>query len=117
MANKQSLDIYRLLKRNGFLLEAKINQAIQSQLNNESIIRQFGAHSKVSAAVIRKLQNSIEAISIPFNFPTKTDVANATKITIQTEEKVDLIDEKVNTILQSLEELKQLASEGVEQHE
>lgn len=116
MSNKQALDVYKILKLNGLKLENMLNQSIQSQLNQKFFIQTFGSHNQVAAAVIRKLQNSIETISIPLNFPTKKDVANATKINIQTEEKVDLLNEKVNEILQSLEELKQLTSEGLSEN-
>lgn len=116
MSNNQSLDIYKILKINGYKLEAKINQSIQKQLNQETIIKQFGSNGRAAASVIKKLQKTVEALSIPLNFPTKNDVANATKINIQTEEKVDLIDEKMDILLKNFEELKQLTVKGVEQN-
>ncbi|MGE8205238.1 hypothetical protein ACQKP0_11780 [Heyndrickxia sp. NPDC080065] len=116
MSNKISIDIYQILKMSGLKLEETINQSIQSKLNNEAIVKQFGTHSRVAAAVIKKLQNTVETVSIPLNFPTKNDVANATKINIQTEEKVDQIDEKVDELLIALKELKQLASKGGNQN-
>lgn len=102
-----SIDVYKLVKMYGYKLEYKINSSIQAQLNQGQFLRQFGSQSKAAAAVIKRMQNTVEALSIPLNFPTKKDVANATKINIQMEEKIDLIDEKVNTLLTSLKDLKQ----------
>lgn len=88
-------------------LELKVNDTIQKQLNRKEAIKLVNMQSRMAASMIQGLQQKIEMVSIPLNFPTKNDVANATRINIQTEEKVDLIDEKLNDLIVAVEGLSQ----------
>lgn len=94
------------IKKVGMKVEKELNDSIQNSLNKEDVLKDMLTRSEVTAAAMKKLQHAIETLSIPLNFPTKTDVANAAKLTIQAEEKMDLIDEKVMALAQSMEELK-----------
>ncbi|PWW29714.1 hypothetical protein DFO73_104357 [Cytobacillus oceanisediminis] len=94
------------IKKVGMKVEKELNDSIQNSLNKEDVLKDMLTRSEVAAAAMKKLQHAIETLSIPLNFPTKTDVANAAKLTVQAEEKMDLIDEKVMALAQSMEELK-----------
>lgn len=94
------------IKKVGMKVEKELNESIQNSLNKEDVLKDMLTRSEVTAAAMKKLQQAIETLSIPLNFPTKTDVANAAKLTVQAEEKMDLIDEKVMALAQSMEELK-----------
>jgi organic radical activating enzyme len=94
------------IKKVGMKVEKELNDSIQNSLNKEDVLKDMLTRSEVIAAAMKKLQHAIETLSIPLNFPTKTDVANAAKLTVQAEEKMDLIDEKVMALAQSMEELK-----------
>ncbi|CAM3463576.1 hypothetical protein [Cytobacillus oceanisediminis] len=94
------------IKKVGMKVEKELNESIQNSLNKEDVLKDMITRSEVTAAAMKKLQQAIETLSIPLNFPTKTDVANAAKLTVQAEEKMDLIDEKVMALAQSMEELK-----------
>jgi organic radical activating enzyme len=94
------------IKKVGMKVEKELNDSIQNSLNKEDVLKNMLTRSEVTAAAMKKLQHAIETLSIPLNFPTKTDVANAAKLTVQAEEKMDLIDEKVMALAQSMEELK-----------
>ncbi|GLB59670.1 hypothetical protein [Cytobacillus sp. NCCP-133] len=94
------------IKKAGTKLEKELNESIQKSINKEEIFKDMLTRSEVTAAAMKKLQQAIETLSVPLNFPTKTDVANAAKLTVQAEEKMDLIDEKVIALTQSFDELK-----------
>lgn len=113
----KQFDLYQLLKNSGMKLEWKVNETIQNQLNRKEAALLFNTQSQIAANVINKLQQKIEILSIPLNFPTKQDMANATKINVQTEEKVDLLDDKVSDVLTSLNELKQLVTKGANRND
>lgn len=98
------------IKKIGMKVEKELNESIQKSINKEEILKDMLSRSEVAAASIKKLQQAIETLSIPLNFPTKADVANAAKLTVQAEEKMDQIDEKVMALAQSIEELKKALS-------
>ncbi|AND42008.1 hypothetical protein A361_23635 [Cytobacillus oceanisediminis 2691] len=98
--------LLQAIKKLGTKVERELNESIQNSINKEEIFKNLITRSEVTAASMKKLQEAIETLSIPLNFPTKTDVANAAKLTVQAEEKMDLIDEKVIALAQSLEEIK-----------
>ncbi|MBT2706412.1 hypothetical protein [Bacillus sp. ISL-47] len=94
------------IKKVGMKVEKELNESIQNSINKEDVLNNMLTRSEVTAAAMKKLQQAIETLSIPLNFPTKTDVANAAKLTVQAEEKMDLIDERVMSLAQAMEELK-----------
>ncbi|WP_260508052.1 hypothetical protein [Cytobacillus firmus] len=98
--------LLQAIKKLGTKVERELNNSIQNSINKEEIFKNLITRSEVTAASMKKLQEAIETLSIPLNFPTKTDVANAAKLTVQAEEKMDLIDEKVMALAQSVEEIK-----------
>ncbi|WP_436373442.1 hypothetical protein [Cytobacillus sp. BC1816] len=98
--------LLQAIKKLGTKVERELNESIQNSINKEEIFKNLITRSEVTAASMKKLQEAIETLSIPLNFPTKTDVANAAKLTVQAEEKMDLIDEKVMALAQSVEEIK-----------
>lgn len=98
--------LLQAIKKLGTKVERELNESIQNSINKEEIFKNLITRSEVTASSMKKLQEAIETLSIPLNFPTKTDVANAAKLTVQAEEKMDLIDEKVMALAQSVEEIK-----------
>ncbi|WP_264740706.1 hypothetical protein [Cytobacillus firmus] len=98
--------LLQAIKKLGTKVERELNDSIQNSINKEEIFKNLITRSEVTAASMKKLQVAIETLSIPLNFPTKTDVANAAKLTVQAEEKMDVIDEKVMALAQSVEEIK-----------
>lgn len=98
--------LLQAIKKLGTKVERELNESIQNSINKEEIFKNLITRSEVTASSMKKLQEAIETLSIPLNFPTKTDVANTAKLTVQAEEKMDLIDEKVMALAQSVEEIK-----------
>jgi hypothetical protein len=75
MSKKKSLDVYQVAKNNGIKLERQLNEMIQNVLNQKGAIKYFNKQSLLAATNIKQLQEMFELLSIPLNFPTKTDLA------------------------------------------
>lgn len=101
-------EILNTIKKLGMKVEYELNDSIQEALNQPDILKETNARSQLVAASIQKLQQTVEHLSIPFNFPTKSDVANTTKLFIQAEEKLDLLEEQVIHLNHSIEDLKNM---------
>ncbi|MDQ0216994.1 hypothetical protein ELQ35_09315 [Peribacillus cavernae] len=112
MPNKSRKDPYQKLKLLGSKKEQQMNQKIQELLNKKEYIQSAAQHSQVIAHKVKKIQDSVEKLSVPFNIPTKKDVANVAKLSIQIEEKIDDMDEKLFYLINEIEELKQKTKKG-----
>lgn len=106
MTTNHTQEILNAVKKLGQKVELDLNNSIHDVLNQPSILKAVNYQSRLAAASISKLQKTVETLSIPFNFPTKNDVANTTKLFIQAEEKLDLLEEQVTQLNRSFEELK-----------
>jgi len=103
-----TLDVYDLLKRGGSFLQFRINNMIQNQLNNYSLIDVAKSQTNTLTKKIKKVQQYTEQTAAVLNFPTKTDLSNATQLILQSEEKIDNIDEQIYEMTKMLHEMKEL---------
>lgn len=103
-----TLDVYDLLKRGGTFLQFQINNMIQNQLNNYSLIELAKSQPKALAKKIKTVQKYTEQTATILNFPTKTDLSNATQLIIQSEEKIDNIEDQIYQMTRMLQEMKEL---------
>ncbi|MBO9130758.1 hypothetical protein [Bacillus sp. 165] len=102
-----TIDFYNTLKKLGFQLEQQANELIHNQVNKEEIFEFVTAQAQSHSNTIKQLHELIEILSVQFNFPTKTDAANIAKLIIQVEEKLDMMEEHILYLMDSVEELKQ----------
>ncbi|MGE8077554.1 hypothetical protein [Peribacillus loiseleuriae] len=93
-------DAYYELKKHGTNAERKINKNIQDSLNKKEIIELASLYSNQLAPQIKRNQDLVETLSIALNFPTKRDIANIAKMTVQLEEKLDNLDETLASLFQ-----------------
>ncbi|WP_051404910.1 hypothetical protein [Bacillus cihuensis] len=93
-------DVFYELKKHGTNAERKINKKIQDSLNKKEIIELASLYSNQIAPQIKRNQDNIEMLSVALNFPTKRDIANIAKMTVQLEEKLDKLDETLATLFQ-----------------
>lgn len=101
---------YSTLKKLGFQTEMKLNEQIQGSLNKRELVKMLHANAHIIAPILNRLQELVELLSGPLNLPTKNDVANVARLTIQNEEKLDSIEEQ---LLILNEHLRLLLSEDV----
>ncbi|WP_046175334.1 hypothetical protein [Domibacillus indicus] len=98
-------DIYETIRNAGFLLETQLNEWIQNQLNKEQLVLPAALLSNVHGKLIEFISEFQEIISLHLNTPTKDDVANVARLVIQTEEKVDDLNDRMEELAAVIEEL------------
>ena len=96
-------EFYGKLKKTGLALEQQINQRIQNLLNDEDLVKLANEHLDLLSRNFRALQNTIEVLFNILQVPTKNDVANVAKLTLQTEEKVDNLEEHIIKLTETVE--------------
>lgn len=103
MADQKTFDPYETFKKFSDLWEKQANEMIHSWTNN----REFVEFSKVSSVVqsryLEMFKKNQELVANQLHLPTKNDVANVAKLSIQTEEKLDLLEEQIWNIQASIE--------------
>lgn len=98
MSEKQLQDLFDFLKKFGLKVEFDANTWIQNGLNKEDILKVLSKNAKLTAKAIENLKELVENISIPLNLPTKNDVANVAKLTLQNEEKIDALEDQIRAL-------------------
>ncbi|PAD67831.1 hypothetical protein CHH83_16860 [Bacillus sp. 7586-K] len=98
MSSKLTDQLYKELKKLAQGGEARINEFIQNQLNNESLVKLAADQSAVTGEVLRQLQRYQEIVTTALRIPTKDDVANVAKLVLQLEEKIDLLEDYLSQL-------------------
>lgn len=103
-----TIDFYELLKKGGTLLQYRLNNRIKNSLNQMSVIDLTNSKANPLTNKIDQIQNYTEQLSNYLNLPTKTDLANATQLILQSEEKIDSLDDQLFELTNMMKEVKQL---------
>jgi DNA repair exonuclease SbcCD ATPase subunit len=103
-----TIDFYELLKKGGNLLQYRLNNRIKNSLNQFSIIDFTSTKTNPLSNKLDQIQNYSEQLSNYINLPTKTDLANATQLILQSEEKIDNLDDQLFELTNMMKEVKQL---------
>ena len=98
MSSKLTDQLYKELKKLAQGGEARINEFIQNQLNNENLVKLAADQSAVTGEVLRQLQRYQEIVTTALRIPTKDDVANVAKLVLQLEEKIDLLEDYLSQL-------------------
>lgn len=106
MQNEQLDDLYKQIKITGTKAESLINDWIKSRINKKEIAELLGRRkTKWYARIIHDLQETVETVSVPLNLPTKRDVAGVAKLTLQNEEKLEDILQRLVRIENTLQRI------------
>ncbi|MED5101606.1 hypothetical protein NSQ89_16315 [Niallia sp. FSL R7-0648] len=103
-----TIDFYELLKKGGTLLQYRLNNRIKNSLNQMSIINFTTSKMNPLTNKLDQIQTYTEQLSNYMNLPTKTDLANATQLILQSEEKIDNLDDQLFELTTMMKEVKQL---------
>lgn len=101
----QKAEFYVDLKKTGFTIEQQLNQRFQNLLNNEDLVKLANGHIDLLTNKFKTLQNSVEVLFTILQIPTKNDVANVAKLILQTEEKVDNLEEQILKLTEAVEKV------------
>ncbi|MGP3610277.1 hypothetical protein [Anoxybacteroides rupiense] len=87
--------IYKQLKTKSFQLENKGNASIQQLLNHEAWVRLFAVLEPLISRQVGKIKAHQELLSNVLNLPLKSDMANIAQLVVDTQEKIDALEEQL----------------------
>ncbi|MGG3466869.1 polyhydroxyalkanoate biosynthesis repressor PhaR [Neobacillus pocheonensis] len=95
MADQKQFDPYKAWQTYMLQWEKQTNEMIQSWTNNREAVKIASISSDIQARFLEMLQKNQQEAANLLNLPTKRDITNAAKLTIQTEEKLDALEELI----------------------
>lgn len=84
--------------------ETQLNERVQSLLDDPKMIKRAHQCMEKHSSFLEKLREYSEVLALQLNIPTKDDVANVAKLTVQLEEKLDAIEEQIHQLKDYKEE-------------
>jgi hypothetical protein len=102
MSNEKANEFYKDLKKLAQGGESLLNEFIQKWLNQEELTRLVGKNSKLTGEIVKRLQNYQDLVTTALKIPTKDDIANVAKLVLQSEDKLELIEEQFQKLQNSL---------------
>jgi hypothetical protein len=86
---------YDSLRQISEMLEKGLNGLLFQSINNNPLIQVTKLGIEANSRYIELLKRNRELMANYMNLPTKNDVANAVKQTMQAEEKIDILEEQI----------------------
>lgn len=100
-----SQQFFNTIARSGFQVEQMVNRSIQKHLNKPGFVNSAAGTANGIARAMNTLQNTVETLSVPLNFPTKNDLANTTNLVVQSEEKIDQLEDRIIALTAAIKDL------------
>ncbi|WP_078428121.1 polyhydroxyalkanoate biosynthesis repressor PhaR [Alkalihalobacterium alkalinitrilicum] len=104
MSDYKTHDPYETFKKYSVQWEKQLNEMFYLWTNNPEFVRYTKMNSDANANFLEFFRKNQEFLANQLNIPTKTDLANVSKIAIQTEEKLDLLEEQIWNLSDSFTE-------------
>lgn len=95
MSTKRPHDPYDSIKKYSELWEKQINDFIYLWSNNNEFVKMSHAGSEAHSRTLEVFRKNQEALAGVLNIPTKNDLANVASLTIQTEEKIESLEDQI----------------------
>jgi predicted RNase H-like nuclease (RuvC/YqgF family) len=95
MSTKRTYDPYDSFKKYSEILEKQINDFIFLMSNNNEFVKMSNVGTGAHARYLETFKKNQEALAGVLNIPTKNDLANVASLTIQTEEKIESLEEQI----------------------
>jgi hypothetical protein len=92
MSETNPYDSFRQISE---MLEKGLNGLLFQSINNNPLIQVTKLGIEANSRYIELLKRNRELMANYMNLPTKNDVANAVKQTMQAEEKIDILEEQI----------------------
>lgn len=103
MTGQKTFDPYETWKSFMFQWEKQANDMIHLWTNNRDFVKFSNAGSELQTRYLERIQKNQELVANQLNLLTKSDLANVAKLTIQTEEKLDALEEQMWNLQDSIE--------------
>ncbi|MBI0580036.1 polyhydroxyalkanoate biosynthesis repressor PhaR [Neobacillus cucumis] len=95
MSNEKIFDPFFGFNQLSGMLDKQLNGLLYNLTNNKELVRTASFGLNTYSSNLERLRKNQELIATVLNIPTKKDVANAAKLSIQTEEKIDILEEQI----------------------
>lgn len=114
MSNQRIFDPYDMFKNFSNRWEQRMNDMIHLYTNNNGFIKYAKMISDSNARYVGLLRKNQEMLANRLNLPTKNDLANVAKLSVQTEEKLDSLEEQIWNLSDSVARTNKEMKSGVE---
>lgn len=105
MSDEKMVDPLAGLKLVSEMWEKQLNGLLYRLTDNKEFVRTANSGLNIYSHYLEQLRKNQELIAALMNIPTKKDIANAAKISIQAEEKIDILEEELWNIQDNLSAL------------
>ena len=95
MSDQRTFDPYDTFKKFSIQWEQQMNDMIHLCTNNNDFIKYAKMSSDSNAGYVEWLRKNQEMLANQLNLPTKNDLANVAKLSVQTQEKLDSLEEQI----------------------
>ncbi|MGG3469899.1 polyhydroxyalkanoate biosynthesis repressor PhaR [Neobacillus pocheonensis] len=102
MSNEKIFDPFFGFKQLSGMWDKQINGLLYNLTDNKEFVRTANIGINTYSYYLERIRKNQELIAALMNIPTKKDVANAAKLSIQTEEKIDILEEQIWKLQDSL---------------
>lgn len=102
MSKDKSYDPFVGFRRISDMWEKQLNGLLYMMTDNNEFVQVLKAGTDSHSRYLGLLKKNQELMSGLLNMPTKSDVANVAKMSIQTEEKIDILEEQIWNLQDSL---------------
>ncbi|MCL6571369.1 MAG: polyhydroxyalkanoate biosynthesis repressor PhaR [Bacillus sp. (in: Bacteria)] len=102
MSKDKTYDPFEGFKKISEMWEKQLNGMLYMMTDNNEFVRLLKVGTESHSRYMELLRKNQELMSGVLNIPTKSDVANVAKLTVQTEEKIDFLEEQIWNVQDSL---------------
>ena len=102
MPKQNSIDPFESLHKFSLLWEKQINDFLYFWTNNEDFVKVTNLGTEVHSRHLERFKRNQQAFASFLNLPTKNDVTNVAHLTIQTEERIEALEEEMWDIKDTL---------------
>ncbi|MEH7331996.1 polyhydroxyalkanoate biosynthesis repressor PhaR [Neobacillus drentensis] len=95
MSSEKNFDPLFGFKQLSGMWDKQINDLLYKLTDNKEFVRTASFGLNTYSFYLERIRKNQELIAVLMNFPTKKDIANAAKLSIQTEEKIDILEEQI----------------------
>ncbi|MGG1677227.1 polyhydroxyalkanoate biosynthesis repressor PhaR [Neobacillus sp. NRS-1170] len=106
MTEQRTFDPYGMLSKLSTETEKQLNGIFSLLTNNREFTRFLSSASNSSALFQEKFNKYKDSLESQLNLPTKNDLVNISKLAIQTEDKLDSLEEQILDLQESFNSFK-----------
>jgi DNA repair exonuclease SbcCD ATPase subunit len=103
--SKEKYDPYKGFRDLTGLWEKQMNSLLLAWADNSEFVKLSNRRMATHSRYMELLKNNQETMANLMNMPTKSDVKNVAKLTIQAEEKIDALEEQIWNLQDSFTEI------------